>query len=153
MERNKAIYKLYTGCYTFMKCFEKNFKHDNRVELYELKDNYDTIISSYNTDIYYYICVLAILPKRTKLHKLVMEIWENARHIYLFVQEDCSVIQSFLLGNIAEEELRATSWKHNCSESVAYMKELGKSLEALAYHMNYYNIRKNPKLEETNNAD
>ena len=153
MERNKVIYQLYTGCYTFIKCFEKNLKHNNIVDLYELKDNYDLIMSSYNSDVYYHVCALATLPKQTKLYRLVMEIWGNARHIYLFVQGDCSIIQSFLLANITEEELKSTTWKHNSSEGVAYMKELGLSLEALAYHMNYYNMRKNSKTEESNNAD
>lgn len=153
MERNKAIYNLYKGCYSFMKCFEKNLKHNNRIDLYELKDNFDIVLTSYNNDIYYHYCELTIVPNNSKLYTLIFEIWENARHIYLFVQEDNSIIQSFLLGNISQEELQTTTWKHTGSESVAYMKELGKSLEALAYHMNYYNIRKNPKLEETNNAD
>ena len=154
MERNKAIYNLYRGCYAFMKSFDKNLKHDNLIGLYELKENYDGIISSYNNDIYFHVCVLAIMPKQTKLYKLIMEIWENARHIYLFVQEDNSAVQSYLLGNTSQEELRSTTWKHTGSESVAYVKKLGESLEALAYYMNYYNLRKNAKSEgDADNAD
>ena len=65
-----------------------------------------------------------------------------------------NLIQSYLLGNTSQEELRTTTWKHTGSESVAYVKKLGKSLEALAYYMNYYNLRKNAKSEEdADNAD
>ena len=154
MERNKAIYKLYRGCYAFMKSFDKNLKHNNLIDLYELKDNFDIILSTYNNDIYYHYCELTIVPKNSKLYTLIFEIWENARHIYLFVQEDNSAIQSYLLGNTSQEELQSTTWKHTGSESVAYVKKLGESLEALAYYMNYYNLRKNAKSEgDSDNAD
>jgi len=73
MERNKATYNLYNGCYAFMKCFEKNLKHNNLIDLYELKDNFDIILSAYNKDIYYHYCELTIVPKNSKLYTLVHE--------------------------------------------------------------------------------
>lgn len=38
-ERNRAVLSLYNGCYDFMEALNKNLRVDNRIGIYELKDN------------------------------------------------------------------------------------------------------------------
>lgn len=152
-ERKRALYLLYDGCFTFLKQFEKNLRHDNQINIYALLNNYNDIIISYKKDIYFHVCELAILSKRSNLRKLIMNIWESSRHVYLFVLDDREILHSFLQKEISEEKLKSIPIKHNSSESIAYIEKLGEDLETLAYHMNFYNMRKNAKTEEKHNAD
>ena len=100
------------------------------------------MMDSYRKDIYYHVCELANLHKRSKLNKMVIDIWEQARHLYLFVVEDDEKITSFLIGKISKEDLQSYKFRYVSDEAVEYMKKLNTAQDALAYRMNYYNIRK-----------
>ncbi len=142
-ERNKTIYMLYEGCTTFKQTFTKVIRTGNRIDFNLLKDIFSIVIESYKKDIYYQVCALNdSMIKNTKLNKLVLNIWEQSRHLYLLVVDDNEKLHSYLLNNISLEELQKYEFHFVSSESVEYMKKLNDAQEELAYYMNYYNLRK-----------
>ena len=151
-DRNKLLYLLYEGCSSFKNILQKNLRADNQIDIYTARENFSNMMDSYRKDIYYHVCELANLHKRSKLNKMVMDIWEQARHLYLFVVEDDEKITSFLIGEISKEDIQYYKFRYVGDEAVEYMKKLNTAQDALAYRMNYYNIRKG-KREEQNNAD
>lgn len=149
-ERNKTIYMLYEGCTTFKQTFTKVIRTGNRIDFNLLKDIFSIVIESYKKDIYYQVCALNdSMIKNTKLNKLVLNIWEQSRHLYLLVVDDNEKLHSYLLNNISLEELHRYEFHFVSSESVEYMKRLNDAQEELAYHMNYYNLRNRREQDET----
>lgn len=144
-ERNKVIFALYEGCLSFMETLNGGLRIDNRMGIYELRDNLSQIMASYKKDIYYYVCELMRVNKYSDLHQIVAELWEAARHIYLFVVDDNEQVMKCLLGDITPDEIKNYPWKYVSSKSVTYLKDLQKARDKLAYHMNYYNVRKGKK--------
>ncbi len=149
-DRNKLLYLLYEGCSSFKKMLQKNLRADNRIDIYTAKENLSIMMDSYRKDIYYHVCELANMRKGSKLNKMVMDIWEQARHIYLLVVDDDEKIDSFLLGEISKEDIQSYKFCYVGDEAVEYMKKLNTAQDTLAYHMNYYNVRKNKEQENQN---
>lgn len=122
--------------------------------MYTLKDNLEEMQKVYKKEVYFYICQLMSMKKCFPLTKIVFEIWESVRKIYLFVLDDHDIIVDFILGDISQEELENYSFKYIGEESLKQIKNLQEALDKLAYHMNYFNIRKEKNREEgENNAD
>ena len=137
------FYMLYEGCTTFKQTFTKVIRTGNRIDFNLLKDIFSIVMESYKKDIYYPVCALNdSMIKNTKLNKLVLNIWEQSRHLYLLVVDDNEKLYSYLLNNISLEELQKYEFHFVSSESVEYMKKLNDAQEELAYYMNYYNLRK-----------
>lgn len=141
-ERDKSVLSLYNGCYRFMKQLNQNLAPDGRVVLGDVKNNLSMMMDSYSVDIYYYVCELSGLWKRSKLYKIVMAIQEASRNIYLLVSEDNNQIMQFYLGDISQQDLLKYKFKYLGEESVESVKALEKALADLRYHMNYYNSKK-----------
>ena len=97
---------------------------------------------SYHLDVYYYVNELAIMCKRSKLRKIVMDIWNATRNIYLIILDDDNEILQFYMGDISVEDLKNYKYKYTGPESVSNVEKLQKSLDELRIHMNYYNSRK-----------
>ena len=57
-----------------------------------------------------------------------------------------------MIGEISKEDIQSYNFRYVGDEAVEYMKKLNTAQDALAYRMNYYNIRKE-KREEKNNAN
>lgn len=153
-ERNRAVLSLYNGCHDFMEALNKNLRVDNRIGIYELKDNLEEMQKVYKKEVYFYICQLLSMNKHFKLTKIIKEIWESVRKVYLLVVEDNSKVCQFLIGDISEDEIRSYTFKYTSGDSIKQIKCLQEALDKLSYHMNYYNIRKgkNSK-EEHDHAD
>ena len=151
-ERNKAVFSLYSGCYQFMKQLNSNLTPDSTIAIEDIKNNFSAMMDSYSVDIYYYVCELSGLWKGSKLHKIIMAIWEAARKIYLLVLDDNSQVMEFYLGDISKQDLLGYKFKYVNNESIGYVKDLQSALDDLRYHMNYYNSRKK-KQEEPAHAD
>ena len=136
-ERNRAVLSLYNGCHDFMEALNKNLRVDNRIGIYELKDNLEEMQKVYKKEVYFYICQLLSMNKHFKLTKIIKEIWESVSKVYLLVVEDNSY-----------------TFKYTSGDSIKQIKCLQEALDKLSYHMNYYNIRKgkNSK-EEHDHAD
>ena len=106
-ERNRAVLSLYNGCHDFMEALNKNLRVDNRIGIYELKDNLEEMQKVYKKEVYFYICQLLSMNKHFKLTKIIKEIWESVRKVYLLVVEDNSKVCQFLIGDISEDEIRS----------------------------------------------
>ncbi len=152
-ERDRVIYSLYIGCYDFMNALNANLRPDGMIAAEDIRRNFKNIIDVYNKSVYFHLCQLNILPKNTKLNKIIMEIWETARHIYLFVVEDNDKVMKYYLGDISEKEIRKNEWKYVGKESVAYIEQLQSALDKLRTYMNYYNCRKDKKETVSKHAD
>ena len=153
-ERNQTVLSVYSGCNEFIETLNKNLRADNRIGMYTLKDNLEEMQKVYKKEVYFYICQLMSMKKCFPLTKIVFEIWESVRKIYLFVLNDHDIIVDFILGDISQEELENYSFKYIGEESLKQIKNLQEALDKLAYHMNYFNIRKEKNREEgENNAD
>ena len=87
-ERNKSVLALYNGCFNFMNELNQNLRHNNRIAIDTVKDNFSHMMRSYDVDIYYYVCELSKIRKQSKLYKVVMNIWESSRNIYLIIMDD-----------------------------------------------------------------
>lgn len=144
-ERNRAVLSLYNGCHDFMEALNKNLRADNRIGIYDLKDNLDEMQKVYKKEVYFYICQLLLMNKHFKLTKIIKEVWESVRKVYLFVVEDNSRVFQFLIGDISEDEMKNYTFKYTGNDSIKQIKCLREALDKLAYHMNYYNIRKGKK--------
>ena len=152
-EREKALYSLYCGCYDFMNSLNSNLRPNKQVPAEDIRKSFESMMNVYDKNVYYYMCQLNILTKNSKLRQITMDIWEAVRHIYLFVADDRSKLTEFYLGDITKEELENRGWKYTSEESLAYIKALQDALDKLAFHMNYYNIRKEQKGTVSSNAD
>ena len=152
-EREKALYSLYCGCYDFMEALNSNLRPNKQVPVEDIRKSFENMMNVYDKSVYYYMCQLSIITKNTKLWQITMDIWESVRHIYLFVADDRSNLTKFYLGDITKEELENKGWKYTSEESIAYIKALQGALDKLAFHMNYYNIRKEKKGVVSSNAD
>lgn len=153
-ERNATVYSLYHGCFAFQQSLIKDLRIDNRLSIYELRDVFAEAINKYQVEVYYYVCQLNEINHHTKLYRIVMDLWENIRHIYLFVTDDNELLGKYILGDITYEEFQSYSWKHTGEESLSYIDALNQSLKDLAFYMNYFNLRKGKKLEgESADAD
>lgn len=151
-ERNKTVLSLYNGCYRFMKQLNSNLRPDSRVALEDVKNNLSAMMDSYSVDIYYYVCELSGLWKKSKLHKIIMAIWEASRNIYMLISEDNDQVMKFYLGDISEQELSNYKFKYVSDKSIKYVTDLQKAVDDLRYHMNYYNCRKEQQ-EGSHHAD
>lgn len=153
-ERNKAVLSLYRGCFRFMKQLNLNLRPNNQIELETVRENFARIEESYNIDIYYFVNELSILCKHSTLRRIVMDIWESARNIYLIVMNDNNKIMQFYVGDISLDDIANYRFQYVGPESVSYIKKLQKSLDELRVHMNYYNARKEKQnAGGENNAD
>lgn len=153
-ERNRAILALYRGCYRFIEQINLNLRPDNRIGIETVRENFARMKESYNVDVYCFVNELSIMCKHSKLRKIIMDIWESARNVYLIILDDDDKIMQFYMGEISENDISNYKFKYLDSESVSWVKKLQKSLDELRYYMNYYNSRKEKRnLEETDNAD
>ena len=153
-ERNRAVLSLYNGCHDFMETLNKNLRLDNKIGIYDLKNNLEEMQKVYKKEVYFYICQLLSMNKHFKLTKIIKEVWESVRRIYLFVVDDNDMVCQFLLGDISEDEMRNYTFKYIGNDSINQIKSLQEALEKLAYHMNFYNIRKEGKAgKEHGHAD
>lgn len=151
-ERNKAILSLYRGCYNFMQRLNLNLTPNNEIALKEVKSNLSAMMESYNVDIYYYVCELSGLWKKSKLYKIVMAIWEASWHIYMLISEDNDQVMKFYLGDISKQDIQNYKFKYVRDDSLKHITELQKAVDDLRYHMNYYNCRK-AQQGESHHAD
>ena len=148
-ERNKAIYSLYEGCTTFKQTFTKLIRPGNQIDFNLMKDIFSIIIESYKKDIYYPVCALNnSMLKNTKLNQLVLNIWEQSRHLYLLVLDDNEKLHSYLLNDITLDELKQYKFQVVSNESVEYMTKLNDAQEELAHYMNYYNLKNRREQDE-----
>lgn len=151
-ERNKTILSLYRGCHRFMEQLNLNLTPDGEVPVKDIKNNLSAMQNSYSVDIYYYVCELSNLRKRSKLYRIIMAIWEASRNIYLLILDDSSQIMNFYLGDISQQDLSNYKFKYVGDESIKHIADLQKALDDLRYHMNYYNSKKEQQ-EEQADAD
>lgn len=152
-ERNAAVLSLYRGCFKFMESLTNSLRLDKMINLYELREDLDEIIHVYNENVYYYVCELKHINQHSNIRRIIDDIWENIRHIYLFVSDDREILLKCLLGDLDATTLKKYPWKHVGDESVAYLEKLQKALDKLAYQMNYFNKRKGKNMEVPIDAD
>lgn len=70
-ERNRVVLSLYNGCYDFMEALNKNLRVDNRIGIYELKDNLQEMQKVYKKEVYFYICQLLSMNEDGRRYRLV----------------------------------------------------------------------------------
>lgn len=151
-ERDDTILALYHGCYKFMNELNLNLTLDGQIDLDKVRINLSTMMNTYTEEIYYHVCVLAGLCKKSKLRKIIMKIWCAARNIYLLVDEDDNYIMKIYCRDIELENIQNYKFKYAGDSSINYIKNLQDALEDLKYHMNYYHCRKGTQ-EEQADAD
>lgn len=149
--RKSELRALYIGYSSFQNTLSKNLRSNNQIDSIVLKENLESIMESYKTQIYCHVCELLAIRKNTKLYCIVNDFFEAIRHIYLLVCEDREMIVSFLLQNISLEEMNAYEFKHVGSEAVAYIQQLNAATQKLAVYLNYDST--DEKKEDSNHAD
>lgn len=141
-ERSKALYELYKGTYDFMETLNSNLSPNNIVNLNDVKRNFSAMKSAYMKGVYANVSNLSAMQHSSKLYKIVLEIWEALRKLYLLICEDESEVMSFYMQDISLEEMKQYKFKYISDEAVNYAKDLIAGLGKLLDNRDFYGEKK-----------